>query len=295
VIDTQGDSFFVAFRSSADALLSAVEIQRALAAHRWPEGAEVRVRIAIHSGEASATDERYLGFSVHRAARVGAADHGGQVLVSDSTRSLVEDDLPEGVFLRDLGSHRLKDIDRPERISQLAADGLRLEFPPLRGAEPVKPPPVLRHRSLLAASVLRSLGYKAQLKFVPSLGAIADSRRKIQASAGGWFGDYPPADAILSPSFTYQSFTPNNPTDNNNWAEFCNHRIDAEIDRARTLEANDRQAAIRLWSKIDRDITNQAPWVTIFHPLTTFFLSRRASNHTYCFVGGICLDQLWVR
>jgi class 3 adenylate cyclase len=110
VIDTQGDSFFVAFRGAADALSSAVEIQRVLAAHRWPEGAEVLVRIGIHTGEASATDERYLGFSVHRAARVGAAAHGGQVLVSDSTRSLVEDDLPEGVFLRDLGSHRLKDI-----------------------------------------------------------------------------------------------------------------------------------------------------------------------------------------
>ena len=70
------------------------------------------------------------------------------MLVSDSTRALVEDDLPEGVFLRDLGPYRLKDIDRPERISQLAAEGLRAEFPPLRGAERVKPPPVLRRRSL---------------------------------------------------------------------------------------------------------------------------------------------------
>jgi YVTN family beta-propeller protein len=151
VIDTQGDSFFVAFRSAADAISAAVESQRVLAAHPWPEGADVRVRIGIHSGEASATEERYLGFSVHRAARIGAAAHGGQVLVSDSTRSLVEDDLPEGVVLRDLGSHRLKDIDRPERISQLAAEGLQAEFPPLRRAEPVKTSPILRRRSLLAA------------------------------------------------------------------------------------------------------------------------------------------------
>ena len=140
-IDTQGDSFFVAFRGAADAVSAAVEIQRALAAHRWPVGAEVRVRIGIHTGEASATDERYLGFSVHRAARIGGAAHGGQVLVSDSTRSLVEDDLPDGIFLRDLGVYRLKDIDRAERISQLAAEGLQVEFPRLRGAELVKPRP----------------------------------------------------------------------------------------------------------------------------------------------------------
>jgi YVTN family beta-propeller protein len=153
-IDTQGDSFFVAFRSAADAVTAAVEIQRGLAAHQWPDGAEVRVRIGIHTGEASATDERYLGFSVHRAARIGGAAHGGQVLVSDSTRSLVEDDLPAGVFLRDLGLHRLKDIDRPERISQLAAEGLQADFPPLRGAERAKSTPILRRRSLLAAALV---------------------------------------------------------------------------------------------------------------------------------------------
>src|SRR5262249_15292823 len=128
-IDTQGDSFFVAFRSAADAVSAAVEIQRALAAHQWPDGAEVRARIGLHAGEAWATGERSLGFSVHRAARIGGAAYGGQVLVSDSTRSLVEDDLPAGVFLRDLGLHRLKDIDRPERISQLAAEGLQADFP----------------------------------------------------------------------------------------------------------------------------------------------------------------------
>jgi class 3 adenylate cyclase/DNA-binding beta-propeller fold protein YncE len=155
-VDTQGDSFFVAFRSASDAVSAAVAAQRAFATHDWPNGAEVHVRIGIHTGEAVATGERYLGLSVHRAARVGAVAYGGQVLLSSSTRELVEDDMPEGVFLRDLGHVRLKDIDRPERIAQLAADGLRLEFPPLRGAEPVSPSPVsspsvLRRRSLLAA------------------------------------------------------------------------------------------------------------------------------------------------
>ena len=88
-------------------------IQRALAEHEWPDGVEPRVRIGIHTGEASAAGERYVGFSVHRAARIGAAGHGGQVLLSDATRELVEDDLPEGVYLRDLGVYRLKDVDRP--------------------------------------------------------------------------------------------------------------------------------------------------------------------------------------
>ena len=151
-IDTQGDSFFVAFRSASDAVAAAVAIQRVIADHEWPDGVDLGVRIGIHSGEAAAAGERYVGFSVHRAARIGAIGNGGQVLLSSSTRELVEDDLPPGVFLRDLGSYRLKDVDRPERISQVVAEGLRVEFPPLRGAEEVKQAP-LRRRSLLLAAL----------------------------------------------------------------------------------------------------------------------------------------------
>jgi peptide/nickel transport system substrate-binding protein len=130
-IDTQGDGFFVAFRSASDALEAAAAVQRSLAAEEWPDNARLHVRIGVHSGEASAAGDRYVGLSVHRAARVGAIGHGGQVLVSSATRELVEDDLPQGLSLRDLGSHRLKDVARPERISQLVGDGLRLKFPPL--------------------------------------------------------------------------------------------------------------------------------------------------------------------
>ena len=129
-------------------------IQRSLADHHWPDSVEPRVRIGIHSGEASAAGERYVGFSVHRAARIGAVGHGGQVLLSDATRVLVEDDLPEGVYLRDLGVFRLKDVDRPERLSQAAAEGLPVEFPPLRGAERVKSRPLLRRRSAVAAALV---------------------------------------------------------------------------------------------------------------------------------------------
>ena len=150
-VDTQGDSFFFGFRRAKDALGAALEAQRALAAHPWPQGVELRVRMGLHSGEPVVGEERYVGIGVHRAARIGAAAHGGQVVLSSATRELVEDDLPEGVSLRELGLVRLKDIDRPERVSQLAAEGLRAEFPPLRGAEPVAPPRAPRRRSLLVA------------------------------------------------------------------------------------------------------------------------------------------------
>jgi peptide/nickel transport system substrate-binding protein len=133
-IDTQGDSFFVAFRRAKDAIAAAVDAQRALVDHDWPEGAQVRVRMGIHTGEPVVGEQRYVGLGVHRAARVSAVGHGGQVLVSGATRELVEDDLPPGLTLRDLGVHRLKDIERPERIFQVVAEGLASKFAPLKTA-----------------------------------------------------------------------------------------------------------------------------------------------------------------
>jgi len=93
-IDTQGDAFFVAFGRAQDGVAAAVGAQRSLAAHRWPDGADVRVRMGLHTGEPSVGGERYVGLGVHRAARICAAAHGGQVLVSAVTRDLVEDELP---------------------------------------------------------------------------------------------------------------------------------------------------------------------------------------------------------
>jgi YVTN family beta-propeller protein len=152
-IDTQGDSFFIAFRSASSAVSAAVAIQRVLVEQEWPDGVEVRVRVGIHTGEAAAAGERYVGFSVHRAARIGAVAHGGQVLLSSSTRGLVEDDLPAGVALRNLGLYKLKDVERPERISQVRADGLRADFPPLRGAARLRAP-LLRRRTVLASALV---------------------------------------------------------------------------------------------------------------------------------------------
>jgi ABC-type transport system substrate-binding protein/class 3 adenylate cyclase/streptogramin lyase len=133
-IDAQGDAFFVAFARARDAVAAAVAAQRALAAESWPNGVSVRVRMGIHTGEPLVGGERYVGMGVNRGARICAAGHGGQVLLSNTTRELVEDELPEDVQVRDLGEHELKDIKRPERIFQLEIDGLPSSFPPLRTA-----------------------------------------------------------------------------------------------------------------------------------------------------------------
>jgi signal transduction histidine kinase len=130
-IDSQGDSFFVAFRRAKDAVTAAVACQRRLRTYAWPEGIGLWVRMGIHTGEPTAAGERYVGLGVHRAARISAAGHGGQVLVSQTTRELLRDDPVRGVVLRDLGEHQLKDLDEPERLYQLVATGLLDEFPPL--------------------------------------------------------------------------------------------------------------------------------------------------------------------
>ena len=130
-VDTQGDAFFVTFGSAHDAVAAAAEIQRALFAHAWPEGHELRVRIGLHTGEPAFVDGHYVGLDVHHCARVMAAGHGGQVLVSESTRALLDD----RVRLHDLGEHRLKDLAEPQRLYQLEIEGLPAEFPPLNTLE----------------------------------------------------------------------------------------------------------------------------------------------------------------
>jgi YVTN family beta-propeller protein len=135
VVDTQGDALFAAFPRARAAVAAAVAGQRALAAEEWPEGVAVRVRMGLHSGEPAVGSDRYVGMGVHRAARISAAAHGGQVLLSGATRALVEDELPDDVRIVDLGEFRLKDIDRPERLHQLVVEGLPADFPPPRTDE----------------------------------------------------------------------------------------------------------------------------------------------------------------
>jgi class 3 adenylate cyclase len=130
-VDTQGDAFFYSFTRARDAVRAAVEGQRALASHAWPQGAEVRVRIGLHTGEPHVGEEGYVGMDVVRAARICSAGHGGQILLSETTRALVGNDLPDGVSVRDLGKQNLKDVQR-EHVYELALQESPEEFPPLK-------------------------------------------------------------------------------------------------------------------------------------------------------------------
>lgn len=133
--NTEGDSFFVVFDAVGEAVAAAVEAQRALGAEAWPEGVELTVRMGLHTGEASGSAAGLVGIDINRAARIAAAAHGGQIVVSDAVRTLIGADLPDGLSLRGLGSHRLKDLREPQPLCQVVADGLRLEFPPLRSLD----------------------------------------------------------------------------------------------------------------------------------------------------------------
>jgi len=123
-VDTEGDAFFVAFRSAGDAVAAAAAAQKALAAHPWPGDCEIRVRMGVHTGEPLIAPPNYVGMDVHKAARIMAAGQGGQVLLSQTTCDLLD----ERFELRDLGEHRLKDLSGPQRLYQLGD----VDFPPLK-------------------------------------------------------------------------------------------------------------------------------------------------------------------
>src|ERR1700674_1031620 len=139
VVRSEGDSFFAVFTSPSEAVAATAEMQRRLHETAWPHEASVRVRMGLHTGEArpasAASGVDYVGFEVSRAARIAAAAHGGQVLISDTTESLVRDGLAPGLTLRELGEHRFKDLVRPQRVYQLLIDGLPESFPPLRSLD----------------------------------------------------------------------------------------------------------------------------------------------------------------
>src|SRR5579863_3834989 len=131
-LGTEGDSFFVVFAHASDAVWAALAMQRALAGHPWPQGVSVRSRIGLHSGEPQLSSEGYIGIDVNHTARIMSAAHGGQILLSQTTRALVEQSLPDGAYLQELGEHRLKDLQRPSRLFQLGSADLPAEFPPLK-------------------------------------------------------------------------------------------------------------------------------------------------------------------
>jgi len=178
-VDTQGDAFFAVFSSPRGCVLAAAQIQRAMAAHPWPGGEHVRVRIGIHTGEAARTPDGLVGLDVHRAARLAAVASGGQIVLSETTAALVRDSLPPDLTLSDLGVHRLKDLGRPERIFQLNVAGVSAEFPPLRSLGN----PALRNN--LPAQLASFVGRERELAEVR---ALAGSSRLVTLTGPGGAG-----------------------------------------------------------------------------------------------------------
>ncbi len=176
-VDTQGDAFFVAFARATDAVSAAVEMQRALAAYTWPAGATVQVRMGLHTGEPQRSVEGYVGLDVHRAARIMSAAHGGQVLLSQTTRDLVQYSLPDGVHLRDLGELRLKDLQRPTRLFQLAIVDLPANFPPLNALD--------THPNNLPIQLTSLIGREKEVATIERLLAREDVRLLTLTGPGG--------------------------------------------------------------------------------------------------------------
>jgi predicted ATPase/class 3 adenylate cyclase len=134
-IDRQGDAFLVAFSRAKDAIGTAVAAQLALTKRAWPDDAPLRVRMGLHTGEPLNEAAGYVGLDVHRASRICSAGHGGQILLSDAVAVLAARDLPPGVSLWDLGSHRLKDLREPEHLFQVAHSSFPTDFPPLKSLD----------------------------------------------------------------------------------------------------------------------------------------------------------------
>jgi predicted ATPase/class 3 adenylate cyclase len=212
VVDTQGDAVFAAFPRARDALLAAIAAQRAVQGHPWLGGIAPKVRVGLHTGEPLTGETGYVGMDVHRAARIAAVGHGGQILVSDVTHGLVARDLPEGIELRDLGEHRLKDLAHPHRVFQVIAPDLSADFPPLRSlnAHPHNLPIQLTSfigRVREIAEVKRLVG-AARLVTLTGSGGAGKTRLALQVAAnvvevyadGVWLAEFAPiADPALVP------------------------------------------------------------------------------------------------
>jgi YVTN family beta-propeller protein len=189
------------------------------------------------------------------------------------------------------GQYTGPDLAKARRL--VAASGTKGEEVTVVGIAGIFQP----HGGNHLVSVLRTLGYKVRFKnFKRSayFAAISDSRSRIQAGIMGWLQDYPSAGNFFDAQLTCRSFIPGSSA-NQNYAEFCNRRIDAEIAGARSLQTTDPGAASRLWSKVDRDVVDQAPWLFIQNPLSLVLVSQRVGNYQYSPQWGPLLDLLWVR
>jgi class 3 adenylate cyclase len=189
-VGTEGDAFFVVFSSPRACVAAVLQMQQALAAHPWPGGEHVRVRMGVHTGEAAETAAGLVGLDVHRAARVAATGYGGQALLSETAAALLRDALPAGASLKDLGVYHLKDLGRPERIFQLQAAGLQADFPPLRSLGnpalannlPARMATFVGRRRELAE--VRALMESSRLVTLTGAGGCGKTRLSLQLAAG---------------------------------------------------------------------------------------------------------------
>jgi predicted ATPase/class 3 adenylate cyclase len=188
-VDAQGDSFFVAFSRATDAVSGAVAALRSLASHVWPEGVIVLSRMGLHTGEPTLSSEGYTGLDVHQAARIMNAGHGGQVLLSQTTRDLVEHHLPTGVSLRNLGAHRLKDLQQKSHLYQLVLADLPADFPPLRTLDshpnnlPIQPTTLIGREQEVAAVAHLLRREDIRLATLTGPGGIGKTRLGLQVAA----------------------------------------------------------------------------------------------------------------
>jgi predicted ATPase/class 3 adenylate cyclase len=218
-VGTEGDGFFAAFPLPGEAVAAAADTQLALASEPWPDDARIRVRIGLHTGVGRLdADGTYVGADVHRAARIAAAGHGEQVVLSDATRILSGGALPPGIGLQDLGQARLKDLDQPEQVYQLVIDGLRSDFPPLRtlGGTPTNLPAEVTTflgREHEIGQVMELLG-TARLLTLTGPGGTGKTRLALQVAArsmagfpdGVWFvalGPISEAD-LVAPTIAHE-------------------------------------------------------------------------------------------
>ena len=209
-VDTQGDSFLMVFPSALEAVAAAADAQRSLTSHPWPDGRRVLVRMGLDTGEAVTAAAGYIGLAVHRAARISAAAHGGQVLLSETTAGSVGDGALAGVSLHDLGEHRLKDFPRALRLFQLDVAGLRTDFPPLRTLVrgyrlPTPATPIVGREDDVAALVRILADERTRLVTLTGPGGIGKTRLALEA-AGAVAGEFPggavfvPLSSVVDPA-----------------------------------------------------------------------------------------------
>jgi predicted ATPase/class 3 adenylate cyclase len=202
-VNTQGDSFFAVFAEPQDAIRAAVATQRAMAAQEWPQDQPLRIRIGLHTGEARVVAGDYVGLDVHRAARIMAAAHGGEIVASAPTCDEARRSLDDTIQLRDLGEHRLRDLSAPERLYQVLGDGLQQTFPPLRTLDrtpnnlPTQPTPLIGREAELERIRRHLESDRTRILTLTGPGGIGKTRLALQAAAnqvdraqaGIWFVD----------------------------------------------------------------------------------------------------------